>query len=659
MALPFHTTLVSRLTTTFSRQRRRQANLSKQAVPSFTRKRSTTAKDSIFEDGYTVPEPSVSFLEAESDEYRRVVLPPREIKAFTPVWPTILEHPSRQTRSSLPVDSATTHLHAPVTYLNKSASRQRTPSPCEKVQRLIHDAKDLGAAREMISELGELGITIKPHRAYLEAAIHQSRRRGYQVMQKDVLYWLSFWYAFPPAKQFRHAPIVALEPLLETILERWSTDLPFIRDLLLLAAGKGWVPALMPVMFRHYTMATDPATSYALLDELATEYAKKTPHRPRRNGLELQDAEEKRASDVVEQVSRWRNAHLRMILQNGHLEEAKMIYQAGEAKGVLWFVPTKEALVLALQSSGNTATDSVIAPEPLDPTISSMRQVLQVAHKRSRQPIRNLVSVLDSLESQGRTNLINRLSKRFLRTPGQTRRVWSTNETTSTFWWMAHVVRMRRSFRHEDAVALFGRKFYAIGLPRPVNEVWGRVNDAVGPDGSRGIGDRKLYPSAEIISAILPSVIALAKPATPEALIALHDEFLAAACTYPTLNSDPIFHLPFIMHYAYTFGASAAEKWCERLEKDGIAVGVQGWSVVAVQYAKTRKMGDISNILDRMNTGHLGETSPSSSRSRPNEKTFIGIATTLLKRKKYYKAKAILEHWHEEQQRRGLVQGDV
>lgn len=659
MASSLHSNLVSRLTTTFSRQRRRQPNLAKQPIPQFTRTRSSKATDSIFEDGYTVPEPSVSFLETESEEYRRVVLPPREIKAFTPVWPTILEHPSRHNGTTVTPDTATAHLHAPVTYLDNPRARQRSSTPCEKVQRLIHDAKDLGAAREMISELRELGTPIKPHRAYLEAAIHRSRRRGYQPMQKDVLYWLSFWYSFPPAKQFRHAPIVALEPLVETILERWSTDLSFIRELLLLAASRGWAPALMPVVFRHYTMATNPATSYALLDEMAAAYAEKTPHRAYRNIAGRQGADERRAGAVIEQVSRWRNAHLRMILQNGHLEEAKMIYQAGEAKGVSWFVPTKEALVLALQSSKGAAAEVVKVAEPVDSSTSPMRQILQVAHRRSRQPVRNLVDLLDSLESHGRTTLISRLSKRFLRIPGQTQGAWSANETTSTFWWMAHVVRLRRGARHAEAMALFRQKFYAVGIPRPVHEGWSRVNEATGPEGSRRIGDRKLYPSAEIISAVLPSIIALAKPTTSDALITLHADFLAAARTYPTLKSDPIFHLPFIMYYAYTFGAPAAEKWCERLEKDGITVGVQGWSIVAVQYAKSRKMGDINQILDRMNAGHLEGKEAASFSTRPNEKTFIGIATALLKRKKYYKAKAILEQWHEEQQRRRLVTGDA
>ena len=426
----------------------------------------------------------------------------------------------------------------------------------------------------------------------------------------------------------------------------------------MLASERGWVPALMPVVFRHYTMATDPADSYALLDELAAVCAEKTPRRAVRQGGSAHNGEARRAAAVVEQVSRWRNAHLRMILQNGHVEEAKMIYQAGEAKGVSWFVPTKEALILALQSSASVATQAVKEPEVLDSTTSPMRQILQVSHRRSRQPVRNLVTVLDTLESHGRTTLIGRLSKRFMRSSGQTQRFRSTNETTATFWWMAQIVRARRGARHADAVALFRSKFYAIDLPRAANEGWGRVTD-MADEGTRGIGDRKLYPSAEVISAILPSVIALAKPTTCDALVTLHDEFLAAARTYPTLKSDPIFHLPFIMQYAYTFGASAAEKWCERLEKDGITVGVQGWSAVAVQYAKSRKMGDIQHILDRMSAGHLEGDVSLAPDARPNEKTFVGIATTLLKRKKYYKAKAILEQWHAEQRQRELVAGDA
>ncbi|GHJ90458.1 hypothetical protein NliqN6_6860 [Naganishia liquefaciens] len=653
MASPFHSSLVSRLTTTFSRQRRRQSHLVRQTLPNFTRPLSTAATDSIFEDGFTVPEPSNSFLEAESDEYRRVILPPREAKAFTPVWPTILEHPSRQNHSVLSADS-TSHPHAPVTYLSDT---QRSSSPCESIQRLIHDEKNLAAARQLMLELRELGTPIKPHSAYLEAAIHQSRRRGYQAMQADILYWLSYWYAFPPAKQFRHAPIVALEPLVETILERWSTDLAFLRQLLVLAAERGWIPALMPVVFRHYTTATDPADSYALLDELAAIYAEKTPRRALRRGVSPQDAEARRAAAVVEQVSRWRNAHLRMILQNGHVGEAKMIYRAGEARGVFWYAPTKEALVAALQSGKNNVMHPVQEREISDPTATPMRQILHVAHHRSRQPVRNLVAVLDLLESQGRSTLIARISKRFVCTPGRPRHVWSTNETTTTFWYMAQMIRMRRSARHADALALFRSRFYLIGLPRVANEGAGRMTDAAS-NASRGITDRKLYPSPEVLSTILPSVIALSKPLMPDALVALHNEFLAAASTYPSIKSDPIFHLPFITHHAHTFGASAAEKWCERLEKDGVTVGVQGWSVVAVQYAKSRKMSDIQHILDRMTVGHQGDPSLLSS-TQPNEKTFVGIAATLLKRKKFYKAKAVLEQWDAEQQRRRLVAEDA
>jgi hypothetical protein len=548
----------------------------------------------------------------------------------------------------------TGHPHAPVTYLKRSTFSQDNPTPCQALHHLIRVEKDYVAARQMMAEFKDLGIPIQPHRAYLDAAIHQARRRGqHAAIKQDVLDWLGYWHSFHPVKQFRHGPIVALEPLVELVLERWAADTAFLEQVLVLAAERGWVPALMPVLFKHYTMCTDPSTSYALLNELAAAYASKTP----RIEDETSGAEERRAASVVAQVQKWRNGHMRTILQCGHVEEARMIYQAGEAAGVVWDVATKNALIHALQSD-NTSTLRPAVDED-QPVLSPKRQALRVAHRRSRQPVRHLVETLTTLETLGRTRLISRLSTRFLgrRVAGNFVR-GSTNETTASYWWMAHIVKARNEGRHADALELFRDKFYAVGLPQNVASS-GRRRTAADRR-KRLVRDRKLYPSPEVISAVMPSVIKLAEPATSDALVALHAEFLRSASMFSTLKTDPLFHLAFISYHAHTFGAAAAERFCERLEKNGVTVGVQGWSVVAVEYAKSRKMKDIHGIIDRMSASSSGEAelSPSSSLSTPtqaNERTFIGVASALLKRKKYHKAKAILERWHEEQERRGLV----
>lgn len=540
-----------------------------------------------------------------------------------------------------------------MTYLKRSTFSQDNPTPCQALHHLIRVEKDYVAARQMMAEFKDLGIPIQPHRAYLDAAIHQARRRGqHAAIKKEVLDWLGYWHSFHPAKQFRHGPIVALEPLVELVLERWASDLGFLKQVLLLAAEKGWVPALMPVLFKHYTMCTNPTTSYALLNELAAAYAAKTP----RIDDDTPGWEERRAVSVVAQVQKWRNGHMRTILQCGHVEEGRMIYQAGEAAGVVWDVATKSALIHALQTDITSNTQPAVEDQPV---LSPKRQVLQLAHNRSRQPVRHLVETLTTLENLGRIRLISRLSTRFLgkRVGGNFVR-GSTNETTASYWWMAHIVKARTEGRHTDAVELFGKRFYAVGLPQ--NAASGGRQRLTADRRKRSVRDRKLYPSSEVISAVLPSVIQLSKPATSGALVALHAEFLRSASMFSTLKADPLFHLAFISYYAHTFGAAAAERWCERLEKSGVTVGVQGWSVVAVEYAKSRKMKDIQGIIERMSasTSSEAESSPSPSVStltQANERTFIGVASALLKRKKHYKAKAILERWHEEQERRGLV----
>lgn len=649
--------LVARLTTTFSRQRCRTSISRLPLVRSRSTARSTeapkTVDTSFYEDGFTVPEPSVSFLEPDGEEYHRVVLPPRERRVYTPPWPTILAHPPAMDSTSRLPEIETGHPHAPVTYLKRSTFSQDNPTPCQALHHLIRVEKDYVAARQMMAEFKDLGIPIQPHRAYLDAAIHQARRRGqHAAIKQDVLDWLGYWHSFHPVKQFRHGPIVALEPLVELVLERWAADTAFLEHVLVLAAERGWVPALMPVLFKHYTMCTDPSTSYALLNELAAAYASKPP----RIEDETPGAEERRAASVVAQVQKWRNGHMRTIVQCGHVEEARMIYQAGEAAGVLWDVATKNALIHALQSDNTPTTRPAVEEQPV---LSLKRQALRVAHRRSRQPVRHLVETLTTLETLGRTRLISRLSTRFLgrRVAGNFVR-GSTNETTASYWWMAHVVKARNEGRHADALELFRDKFYAVGLPQNVASS-GRRRTAADRR-KRSVRDRKLYPSPEVISAVMPSVIKLAEPATSDALVALHAEFLRSASMFSTLKTDPLFHLAFISYHAHTFGAAAAERFCERLEKNGVTVGVQGWSVVAVEYAKSRKMKDIHGIIDRMSASSSAEAESSPSPSLPtptqaNERTFIGVASALLKRKKYYKAKAILERWHEEQERRGLV----
>ncbi|KAJ9116326.1 hypothetical protein QFC22_004766 [Naganishia vaughanmartiniae] len=734
--------LVAQLTTTFSRQRQRRTTPTLSLVPQQSRYIHTPptppAKESFYEEGFTLVEPSISFLEPESEEYRRVVLPPRERSPFSAAWPTILAHPHSS-------NNATPHApHAPVTYLARSTTAAqsrtaRTKTPCQAVHQLIRVEKDLASAHRLIDELTQLGIPILPHRAYLDAAIYQARRRGvHSAIKTQIISWLRRWYAFPPSKQFRHTHVIALEPLLEIIMERWATDFPFLRELMLLGAERGWAPAVIPVLFRHYTICVGPVESLQLLNEMASLYTTKTPdlapvrgsRTPGSQGGETPEQRgERRTSNVVAQVTKWRNLHLRTVLQGDQfVEEAKMIFQAGEEAGVVWDRATKKALVEALQARVQVPRDqaqdtfdeeaslpsypssTTTTTAPTTPTINELtipQQTIRIAHARSRQPVRNLADLLHILEQEGRYTLISRLEKRFIRRPppftdktttsgataafrrprtgGELARY--ANETTAAFWWMAHMVRMRRQGRHVDVLELFRARFYPVGLPLErikVSSAGSPAADEVGHDvdadtatminAKRTIKDRKLYPFREIIAAVLPSLIHLTNPTTPHALAALHTEFLRSL---PAIGSstttDPVLHLPFILFSARNFGAKAAEQWCTRLEENqGIKVGVQGWSVVAVEYAKTRKMADIEGILDRMqrrsDTASLAATTNGTmaseatlivdhteardASSQPNERTFMGIATALLKRKKYYKAKAVLQRWHEEQERR-------
>ncbi|KAJ9099145.1 hypothetical protein QFC21_004024 [Naganishia friedmannii] len=726
-------TLIAQLTTTFSRQRQRRST---SALPLVTHARyihtpptppSTT--DSFYEDGYTPVEPSVSFLEPESEEYRRVVLPPRERSPFTAAWPTLLAHQTDPVPPHAP--------HTPVTYLARSTpatrTRTRPKTPCQAVHHLIRVEKDLPSAHRLIDELVQLGVPILPHRAYLDAAIYQARRRGlHSHIKMELVTWLRRWYAFPPAKQFRHVHVVALEPLLEIVMERWATDFQFLRELMLLAAERGWVPALVPVLFKHYTLCVGPVDSLQLLNEMAASYSTKTPDL----GVSLRTAapaegessalqqqlQEQRARNVVAQVTKWRNLHLRTVLQGDqYVDEAKMIFQAGEEAGIVWDRATKKALVEALQArveqvprarvQDTTLEEETALPSDQSTTTMPMpatpindltlpQQTIRIAHTRSRQPVRQLVDLLHTLEQQGRYTLISRLEKRFIRLPlsfdnstngarttagGQLARY--ANETTAGFWWMAHVMRMRGEARHADVLKLFQEKFYAMGLPlagikvlssnfaddteagTPADTATATTTATTTKSKRTTISHRKLYPSREIIAAVLPSLIHLVNPTTTHALAALHTEFLHSLPSIginarTSASADPVLHLPFILFCARNFGAKAAEQWCTRLgENQGVQVGVQGWSVVAVEYAKSRKMADIEGILGRMQqrsvesaegtelTG-VEQAGVGKVSSEPNERTFMGIATALLKRKKYYKAKAVLQRWHEEQERR-------
>ncbi|KAJ9124802.1 hypothetical protein QFC24_003171 [Naganishia onofrii] len=744
-------TLVAQLTTTFSRQRQRRstpvlplalhARYIQTSPPTTSAAAAAAAaaakSESFYEDGYTPVEPSVSFLEPESEEYRRVVLPARERTPFTAAWPTILAHGHP---SSEPIPHPP---HAPVTYLARSTpmkttttrTRTRTnKTPCQAVHQLIRIDKDLASAHRLIDELTQLGTPILPHRAYLDAAIYQARRRGiHSQIKTDTMTWLRRWHAFPPTKQFRHVHLAALEPLLEIVIERWPTDFQFLKELMLLAAERGWAPALVPVLFRHYTICVGPVESLQLLNEMAAFYSTKTPDLAaatvrlpvQREGETVtaeQQLRERRARNVVAQVTKWRNLHLRTVLQGDEfVEEAKMIFQAGEEAGVVWDRATKSALVEALQARlkqlpqeqpQNTLSEeetpvssdeTMMAPTPSAPTaplngLALPQQTIRIAHARSRQPVRHLVDLLSTLEQKGRYTLISRLEKRFIRLPFSTNTsTWTrtgssltrnANETTAVFWWMAHIMRMRGQGRHVDALKVFRDRFYAVGLPfegirLPLTSSVGAADDNVDDADAdivtttkptRRINSRKLYPSREIIAAVLPSLIHLVNPTTPHALAALHTEFLHSLSSIGTRTSgtaDPVLHLPFILFCARNFGAKAAEEWCSRLEeRQGCKVGVQGWSVVAVEYAKTRKMADIHGILDRMQQRSDGPVSISPETaavdgvqqpgqwvrtgvsSEPNERTFMGIATALLKRKKYYKAKAVLQRRHEEQERR-------
>lgn len=650
-----------------------------------------------------------SILEPLTDEYLRVVLPRRgKYRPVSPPWPSLMaagkpraeeedavakqlaqERRERRQRrqhkdalkayrrsSSSTLSSAGQVPHA----AHRRDRRVSRPHMSDVVVQLLQRDDDVDALRllreikaepDVVSGAASAtGPKVIHHRAYLEAAIRALKRGGgggiddLVAAQRESLEWLACWHSFGVTEYLPPAVGRQLEPLIDVVLahDRLACDLPFLEDLLRMAANKGFLPALAGSIWRHYSWLAPPERSFALLSDLVTSFSGGTrkSRSARRHHLPRSETAREKARAaaqaahrraLIAHAARWRNVHLRAVLEAGHVEAAKAIFEAGVQAGVSWTEGSKAALARRLQQlrqgqqhRAAQEMDEVAAgyAASYEVAVEDVVRLTRAAARGKLRSVTTLARLLDVLDSH-RPSLVRRLEARYVVDVTPPRNSSSSSRpASSSFWWLAQMVRLQRRREHRRAVDVYATHFRWLGLPF-------ERSIAATPSTRR-----LLYPSRPILTHALVSLLDLERDLSLPRLLDIYEQLRVRSMALPsTLHPDAITHLAITRCAARRLGARDAEAFCTELERKypDIDVGIQAWSAVAVAWAKERRARDVERVLERLRGAAAGSSTGSEleqveaayARVKAVERAHLGAATTLLRKKETGKATRVLE----------------
>ncbi len=317
-------------------------------------------------------------------------------------------------------------------------------------------------------------------------------------------------------------------------------------------------------------------------------------------------------------------------------------------------------------------------------------------------PVRHLVKVMMELEFVGRgegSGLWKRLKGRFAPSSSNRPRrldhhaspltsagsiaksIAPKGSFSASYWYLASILQQRELGRHAEAVRIFRDKFVWMGLPS-LGDFGGEVVKAVEELDFNGIQDssdshrgqvsgvntatnlrgqrirpksrqppgQKIYPSRQVVAAIIPDLLSLLPSETAlNHILFIHDSFLASSLRLPSnMRPDPLSHLPFIRFIGRKYGSREAEEFVRSLTEKRVSVGAVGWVTVAVHWAKAGRPEAALRILDAIGSDKRwanGVTSISTAAQGRNltPRSYVVPAMACLKRKDKKGAALILE----------------
>lgn len=515
--------------------------------------------------GFTsMPKPT-SFLEADDAEYQAVALPPRDNTSLSIPWPTIFPHSPQA--GPPPTDTTREQLQ------------------CDVLAHFIQ-ISDLEAANRVLAELQENGVPIHHRAIYLHAAVLSLSSTEDGREQQDFLKWFEL-YPNRPANRYSAKVAETWEPITSQLIQSYADDAQFLSELIVLGAKKGLLPALMPTLFAHVATIVSPRDSLALLERAILVYKKYTTSLVRQSST----SRAARVSKLVEkQCQAYRGKHLQYLSRAGWKEEAKAIYNARKD----WDEHATEYLADLFTEKVQTKPPTVV--KSLE-TLPLPRQIRATLHRKDVTPA-ELAPIQHALQSK--PSLLARFEQRF--THPSNHRYKYRGQT----WLHALILSHARAGQHAKAVEVFANNFLWVGLP-PIER-----------QSSAGQVQRRKTPSIQIITSVLPSVLALLPK---EGVAEYHKAYKALHPTLPpALQASPFAHLALTRH-------SLRNK--ERVEP----IGTPASSAVLCALA-----GD-----DDWEAAEALLTTMESRGPEPNERTYTGLVAVLLKMEKRDEAREVLD----------------
>lgn len=605
---------------------------------------------------------------------------------------------------------------------HKRDRRLSRPGQSDIIVHLLQQG-DYDVAQRLRDELVQARTRITFHRVYLETAIDVLRKgagvvsdgsggasggannratttlKQKEEAKEQALQWLRYWHSFSASEHIPSAVGRQLEPLVSIVIDSYGsshnpTDIDFIRSLLRLSAKKAFVPVLIPTLFRHLTFLLPPADSFALITELITLFRASPRQHMLPNGrIARARFLDGRKKAIVNQARFWRNLHLRTVLDAGHIQDGKAIFESGLSIGVEWSDRTKAQMIHALTNERQLAdvgkgweegkktlkdvmnTDLEVGEKGkkmldkyksrdskrniLTEEGTNVKQmILQAAHAGMRQPTGQMVEILDALEQLERYSLIQRLQGRFVAAAPhntQSRRSkhrvssassdssWQSDKTAS-YWWLVQILRLQARHQHKEAVQLFADRFRWIGLP----DVGIRASPRSLPT---------IYPSKQVVTGILPSILRQITDLNLDQLWAIHKNLMDRSKSLPpSVQPDVLTHLVFIKVCARQINSQAAQDLADRFIASGIEIGVQGHAALATAWAQEKNMKRVWMTLAKIRNsvapgpGQLVnpvEVEGLFKRMKAGQpdlnRAYLGVATTLIRKKDHSAAKSVLK----------------
>ena len=396
-----------------------------------------------------------NFLEPEDDEYHRVVLPRRPLKPIVIPWPTLL--PQHEPNSPSSSSSFNDTPREPVVYLPSSAkvtlaevTSKREQGlvihPCEALSKAVC-REDWETADQLLKELEDLRIPIRPEEVYIQGAVQQLRAvatlssrgsvlsggAGMQQQPSEVdmirnaksmaLRYLSHYPVVPIHRRLPMTRIKTLQPFFTIAMDNnYTTDLEFTESLLRTCASRGLLRMTLHTgLFRGWCERVEAVRGYKVMTELVeTAWLSTSSAEGRYRGQGEQGEENGLVDDETGRValmklgSSLRNVHLRTLTHvatrklqrsrdiNGSLpglpaeiedkegrdalDLAKSVYVAGSKVGVRWDPKTKMVMVHALRLYDSPLGESgqSISPRAKSRSDPELAQYLRDATNRRK-----------------------------------------------------------------------------------------------------------------------------------------------------------------------------------------------------------------------------------------------------------------------------------